>query len=552
LEHAVTKRHTFQSERSMPGPHPATQIVSQGGARAAGDIISFGPFRLFTAARSLEKDGIPIGLGNRALDILLLLTERAGEVVSHRELLARVWRNLIVDPSNLRVHINGLRRALGEADGHVHSHGDCDDKERYIANIVGQGYSFVAPVRREPASVRSSPFPEYPRGAIRQRLVLPPVLARMVGRDEIVRTIAADLIAHRFVTITGPGGIGKTTVAVSVAHALFGELNGAVCFVDLSTVTDPKLVAATVASRLGLTVQTKHVLSALMLSLRPLRILLVLDNCEHVIEAVATLAEKIYQEGAGAHILATSREALRVEGEHAYWLASLETPPSDGSIRAAEAMKFPAMELFVERATAAGSRLELTDANVSLIAGICGRLDGLPLAIEFAAAAVGLHGLTGTAELLNTRFGLQFSGRRTAVPRHQTLHALLEWSYRLLSESERLVLRRLSVFVGPFTLEAAQAVAYDDVLNEGQVISTLERLVAKSLVSAAITSGTARYRLLETTRVYAQEKIEESREKQAAIAQRRLGVAALPVNSHKAGMSPLCAVFPHPSASLTA
>src|SRR6185436_8978972 len=154
------------------------------------EIVSFGPFRLFPAARVIEKDGVPLAVGNRALDILVVLVERAGEVVSHRELLTRVWRDLVVDPSNLRVHINGLRRVLGDGDG----------RERYIANVVGQGYSFVAPARRESGDEPPPRMPEYPCGAARQRLVLPSALTRLVGRDETVRTIAADLIADRFVT----------------------------------------------------------------------------------------------------------------------------------------------------------------------------------------------------------------------------------------------------------------------------------------------------------------------------------------------------------------
>lgn len=488
-----------------------TEGHTPGGSSTREGVISFGPFRLYPAARALEKDGIPLALGHRALDILLVLAERPGEVVSHRELLTRVWRDLVVDPSNLRVHINGLRRALGQGDG--------DGKERYIANIVGQGYSFVAPVTRESASESPPQLPEYPCGAARQRLVLPPALTRMVGRSETVRVIVADLIAERFVTIIGPGGIGKTTVAVSVAHAMAEEFNGGVCFVDLSTVTDSRLVAVTIASRLGLTVQTEEVLPALMLCLRALRILLVLDNCEHVVEAVATLAERIFQEAPGVHILATSREALRVEGEHAFWLAALESPPADGSVRAVEAVGYPAVALFMDRAAASGSHLELTDDDVAVVAAICGRLDGIPLAIEFAAARVGLHGLVGTAELLKTRFGLQLPGRRTAVPRHQTLHALLDWSYGLLSSAEQLVLRRLAVFVGPFNLDAAHAIACDSALDAAQVIGALEGLVAKSLVSATTPGGATRYRLLETTRVYAQEKLDESSEK-AAIARR--------------------------------
>jgi predicted ATPase/DNA-binding winged helix-turn-helix (wHTH) protein len=499
----VTEDRTrTQDDPSNSGPAAGTRTVS---AEGAGRVISFGPFRLFPTLRTLEKEGVAVALGNRALDILLVLAQRPGEVVSHRELIARVWRDLVVDPSNLRVHINSLRKVLGDGDG----------KERYIANVVGQGYSFVAPLKLETAAARPAQLPEYPCEAARQSLVLPPVLARMIGRDSSIRTIVADLIAERFVTIVGPGGIGKTTVAVSVAHTMLEEFNGAVCFVDLSTVTNPGLVAATIASKLGLAVQIEDVLPALMLCLRSLRILLVLDNCEHVVDAAATLAESIFQESSGVHILATSREALRVEGEHSYWLAPLETPPAESNLTAAEAVKFSAIKLFVERAAAGGSRLELTDADVGVVAGICGRLDGIPLAIEFAAARVGLHGLAGTSQLLKSRFGLQLPARRTAVPRHQTLHALLGWSHGLLSVPEQIVLRRLSIFVGLFTLEAAQAVACDSVLGEAAVVGALEGLVAKSLVYAAVASGVTRYRLLETTRVFAQERLEESSEKQS-------------------------------------
>jgi predicted ATPase/DNA-binding winged helix-turn-helix (wHTH) protein len=498
---------------------------SAGWSFAVPDNISFGPFRLFPAARAFEKDGVPLALGNRALDILTLLVERAGEVVSHRELIARVWRGLVVDPSNLRVHITGLRRALGDRDG----------KDRYIANVTGQGYCFVAPVTRDTTSIPPTRVAEYPCGTARQRLVLPPVLARMIGRDETVQTVIADLIADRFVTIIGPGGMGKTTVAVSVAHAMLEEFSGAVCFVDIGAVTDPKHVATTIASTLGLTVQTENVLPALMLCVRSLRILLVLDNCEHVIDASATLAERLFQEAPGVHILATSREALRVEGEHAYWLPPLASPTPDGSVNVAEALKFPAVRLFMERAAASGSRVELSDADAASVAGICGRLDGIPLAIEFAAARAGAHGIAGTESLLKNRLGLHWQGRRTALPRHQTLRALLDWSYDFLAESERLVLRRLSIFVGPFTLEAAQAIACDKALDQAHIIDAVDGLVAKSLISVIPGGGLTRYRLLETTRVYALEKLEESGEKEA-IADRHAKYFASLLNSVDAGV----------------
>jgi len=337
----------------------------------------------------------------------------------------------------------------------------------------------------------------------------------MVGRDEAVRTIAADLIADRFVTIVGPGGMGKTTVAVSVCHALLEEFAGAVCLVDIGAIADPNLVPPTVASTLGLTIQTDEVLPALMLCLRTLRILLVLDNCEHVIDASATLAERIFQEAPGVHILATSREAMRVEGEHAYWLPPLESPAPDSKLSAVDALNYSSIKLFVERAAASNSRFELSDADAPVAANICKRLDGIPLAIEFAAARVAAHGLAGTAELLNSRLGLRWSGRRTALPRHQTLHALLDWSYNFLTETERVVLRRLSIFVGRFSLEAAQAVACGSGLNEMRVIDTVDSLVAKSLLSVVTADNVTRYRLPETTRVYAMEKLEESGEKPA-------------------------------------
>jgi predicted ATPase/DNA-binding winged helix-turn-helix (wHTH) protein len=471
------------------------------------EIVSFGPFRLFPTARALEKEGAPLPLGHRALDILIVLVERAGEIVGHRELLSRVWRGLVVNPSNLRVHMTGLRKALGDGEGDT----------RYIANVAGQGYCFVAPVQYEtPAGSPPARAPEYPCAAARQRLVLPPVLARMVGREAAVRTVAADLIADRFVTIIGPGGMGKTTVAVSVAHAMLEEFADAVCFVDLGAVADPKLVAATIASTLGLTVQNEDVLPALMQCLQTLRVLLVLDNCEHVIDATATLAEQIFKETPGVHILATSREALRVEGEHAYWLPPLASPPPGASMKAADALTFPAVKLFMERAAASGSRFELLNADASIVADICARLDGIALAIEFAAGRVGTHGIAATADLLNKRLGLHWRGRRTAIPRHQTLHALLDWSYVSLAESERRLLRRLSIFVGTFTIAAAQAVAFEGTPDESHAIDTVDCLVAKSLLSSVIAGdGVTRYRLLETTRAYALERLEESGETQA-------------------------------------
>jgi predicted ATPase/DNA-binding winged helix-turn-helix (wHTH) protein len=487
-------------------------------------IASFGPFRLSPTTRVIERDGVPLALGDRALDILIVLVEHAGEIVSHRDLISRVWRGLVVSPGNLRVHMSALRKALGEGE----------DGARYIENVTGQGYCFVAQITRETFAASSARSLEFPDAA-QKRLVLPPKLARMVGREEIVHSIGAELIVERFVTIIGPGGMGKTTVAIAVAHAMLKEFADAVCFVDIGAVADPNLVAATIATSLGLSVQTADALPTLLEYLRTLRILLVLDNCEHVIDTIAPLSETIFKEASGVHILATSREALRVEGEHAYWLPALASPSPQSSMKAVDVRTFPAVELFMERAAASGGRFELSDENAPIVAGICGRLEGIALAIELAAGRAGSHGIAATADLLNKNLGLDWHGRRTALPRHQTLRALLDWSYGFLPDAEQLALRRLSILVGEFTLEAANAVVYGGRPNEAATLDTLDALVAKSLVSVwAGDERSVRYRLLETTRFYGLEKLQESGEA-ASTAQRRAEYFATLLNSRHGG-----------------
>lgn len=485
----------------------------------------FGPFRLSPSTRALERDGVPLALGDRALDILIALIERSGQIVSHKELMARVWRGLVVSPGNLRVHMSALRKALGDGQGGV----------RYIENVTGQGYCFVAQVAREARSLPSAPTQVFPDAA-RKRLALPPKMTRMVGRQDIVSSIHDDVIAERFVTIIGPGGIGKTTVALAVAHALLSEFANAVCFVDLGAVSDAELVAVTIAASLGLSVQSADVEPTLGEYLRTQRVLLVLDNCEHVVDAVAPLVEAIFRDSPGVHLLATSREALRVEGEHAYWLPPLASPQPQSSLKAVDVLAFPAVQLFMERAAAAGGRFELNDESAPIVAGICGRLEGLALAIEFAAGRAGSHGIAATADLLNKNLGLDWHGRRTALPRHQTLRALLDWSYALLPKAEQLVLRRLSVLVGAFTVEAVVAIVNGDESDEPVAHDSLDALVMKSLVSArAGDDGSVRYRLLETTRIYAQEKLQESGEAPAT-ARRHAAHFARLLNSRHGGL----------------
>jgi predicted ATPase/DNA-binding winged helix-turn-helix (wHTH) protein len=462
-------------------------------------MISFGPFQLFASGRRLLRDEMPLQIGSRSLDILIALVERAGEVVGKKELVARVWPDMVVEESSLRTHVAGLRKALG----------DGREGARYVANVPGRGYCFVAPITR--AATPKHPPPADPLHAERQTR-LPTRLARMIGRDDVVAGVCTQLLNQRFVSIVGPGGMGKTTVAVAVAHALVGEFAGAVAFVDLVSIEDPRLVAGAVASTLGLMVRMNDPLPSLIGFLEEKRLLLVLDNCEHVIESVAVLAERIYAAAPNAYILATSRESLRAEGEHVHRLSPLGVPEEESVLTANEAIAFPAVQLFLERAAAGGNRIDLSDAEAPLVASICRKLDGIALALELAAGRVSVHGIRGTAELLELRFKLVWQGRRTALPRHRTLNALLDWSYNLLIESEQRVLRRLSVFVGAFTLEAAEAVAAEADIRAERVIEILANLVAKSLVSTQARDASVRYRLLDTTRAYASVKLTESGE----------------------------------------
>jgi predicted ATPase len=331
----------------------------------------------------------------------------------------------------------------------------------------------------------------------------------MVGRDDTVRSLAQQLQMWRFVSIVGPGGVGKTTVAISVAHALVDGFHDAVFFIDLAALTDPQLVPTAVASALGLMVQTQDPLVGLLTFIGDRKILLVLDNCEHVIGVVAALAERVVSEAPQAHILATSREALRVEGEHVHLLYSLDCPPEHAGLTAVEALRYPAAQLFMERAAASGYGAVLSDIDAPFVARICRRLDGVALAIELAASRAGSLGIRETAELLDNRFSLLWHGRRTALPRHQTLNAMLDWSYSLLSEREKAVLCRLSVFVGDFTRQAAGSVASETEVDEAGVIDAVASLVAKFLISATVINGSTYYRLLDTTRAYAAAKLAE-------------------------------------------
>ena len=460
----------------------------------SGDRFLFGPFELRPVERLLLHQGVPVALGSRAMDILLCLLEREGDVVSADELFRRVWRGVNVEPSTLRVQVSALRKTLGEAD----------PLGRYVSNVAGHGYCFVAPIQREPVGAAT---PATANDHDRQ--ALPPPLERMIGRETVVDEFERAIAAGRFVSVVGPGGIGKTTVALALAHRLSGEFAGDVAFVDLATEQRDVNVANAVAAALQLSGVRGD--ADVASRLRTRRLLLILDSCEHVIARAAALAECVCGSAPQVRILATSREPLNARGEHVHRLAALEAPPPSQELSFEDVCGYPAARLFVERVAAGGGRVEGRPADALLIADICRKLDGIPLAIELAAGRVDAFGLATTLALLDSRLQLSWPGRRTALPRHVTLSAALDWSYDLLSPDEARLLRSLSPFVGGFTLQAAEAVADGD----AHALAAANRpgLVSKSLVNTSPQGAELRYRLLDTTRVYAAARLSEAEER---------------------------------------
>jgi predicted ATPase/DNA-binding winged helix-turn-helix (wHTH) protein len=456
--------------------------------------FAFGPFRLLPAQELLLEGEAPVRLGGRARDLLIALLEQAGQVITKEALSARLWPNIAVVEGTLRVHVAALRKALR----------DGQEGRRYITNIAGRGYAFVGEVV---ATDAPGPAAEAPPGPT------PPLyVGHLFGRAEVVETLSTRLAQQRLIAITGPGGIGKTSVALAVTDRMRQGLPDGVCVVDFAPLVDSKLVPTALASALGVGVVSENPLPSLVALLRNREMLIVLDNCEHVIDAAAVLTESLLQGSARLRILATSREAMRVPGEMLFRLAPLAMPEVSDGLTASVAMTYSAVQLFVERAAMCMGEFSLTDALAPAVANICRRLDGIPLAIEMAAGRVDVFGIAGLASVLDDRFRLAMRGRRTALPRHRTLAAALDWSYEILPEYERTILRRLGVFAGPFTLASASAVLADSGIAAPNVVAGVANLVAKSLVPADVSGAVAHYRLLETTRAYASGKLKEAGE----------------------------------------
>jgi predicted ATPase/DNA-binding winged helix-turn-helix (wHTH) protein len=461
--------------------------------------FTFGPYTLVPERQLLLRGDVPVRIGGRCLDILTALVEQPGVVLSKPGLMARVWPTTIVDEGSLRVNLVALRRILG-------------DEARYIATVNGRGYQFIAPVTSSAASTVDAA----PAASARRRHNLPTATARIVGRFDAIAAIRAELDDARLLSIVGPGGIGKTTVALAVAESAIGAYRDGVWLVDLAPLQDASLLPNAIATAIGLAANAPAMLDALCGYLRARTMLLVLDSCEHMVDAIACCADRILADAPGVRIVATTREPLRVKGERVRRLPGLGLPPVSATITAQEAMTFPAIELFSERAADRLESFSLSDADAPVVADICRRLDGLALAIELAATRIDAFGVRGLRDQLESRFRL-LEGRRAGPERHRTLTATIDWSHDLLSASERVLMRRLSVFSGAFSLASACAIGTDDVVDRAGVVQDLAHLVAKSLVAAGARHSDVEYRLLDTTRAYCLGCLQASGEDQAVL-----------------------------------
>ena len=454
-------------------------------------VLHFGPYAFHLRQRLILEGDRPLRMGGRAMDILQVLVEQAGNIVSKQELIARVWPTSVVEDINLRVHIAALRRALG----------DGQDGQRYIDNVPQRGYRFISPVEQAPLGTEISLDSTH-----KVQHNLPARLTPVTGRDSLVGSLVRQLPVCRLMTLVGPGGIGKTTVALRVAELLLQHYRDGVWLVDLAAIDDPAQVEDHLSRVLGLEVGTSLAVVANW------HALLVLDNCEHLHERCRSLVENFLHSAPRLSVLVTSREPLQVPGENVQPLPALTVPPKSALRSVDEAMGYSAVQLFVSRARARQQGFTLREQDLAAVRDICRRLDGLPLAIELAAGQIDALALVGVQAQLDNCFQLMAQGRRTAVPRHQTLKATLDWSYEQLSPLEQTALQRLAVFKKAFTLDAAMGVLGCTVLLPARLMDELQNLVRKSLLSVEQGSGQVRYRLLNTTRSYALEKLEDSGE----------------------------------------
>jgi len=483
---------------------PRAAAMTEVDAPSPAPCYRFDRFELRPAERALDADGEPVKLGGRAFDMLVALVERRDRVVGKRELMDLVWPKLIVEENNLQAQVVALRKLLGPAA---------------IATVPGRGYRLTLAVEAEGAPPAAAVSSEKQASASAPVSAPPPIrhnlprsVETLIGRGHELAQVRALIDAHRLVTVTGPGGVGKSRLVIDAAWASVDRFADGVWLVELASLADPALVPSAITTALRIEVApATEPLTALKQQLGDRRALIVLDNCEHVVDAVANVLEAVLSAAPNVHALVSSQELIGIGGEHVLRLPSLAIP-AEASPTAETALGAGAVALFVARARAADPRFVFDDRAAPAAAAICRRLDGIPLALEMAAARVPLLGIDGLAGRLDERFRVLTAGKRTALPRQRTLQATLDWSYGLLAPREQAVFRRLGVFAGSFALAAAADVAAGDEHDEFGVIECLAGLCDKSLVVVDPGEGDVRYRLLETARAYALERLADAGE----------------------------------------
>ena len=463
------------------------------GASCVTEKYSIGPLLLDADAQTLTQSGRPVALGQRAIGVLTTLVRAAGEYVPKNRIIEGAWPGLVVEESNLSVQISAIRRALSQAPG-----GDA-----WVETLARRGYRFRGPVSRLPEKTVSN------TSASSSRTNLLEPLTSFVGRQTELADIRNLLAGHRLVTLAGAGGIGKTRLAVRLANELLDEYSDGVWVVKLESLSHPSLVPETVARVLELQDGSgKSPTRTVCEYLESKHLLLVVDNAEHLIAACANFAQHVTEQCPRVSILTTSRERLAVPGEAIYQVPPLSIPPLR-PVTADRLAPYDSVQLFRQRAQLLLPQFAITDRNAPALAAICQRLDGIPLALELAAARIRSMTLEEVNRRIDQRFRLLAGASRTAPRRQQTLRATIDWSYDILSDAEKVVFDRLCVFSGGWTLESAEDVCSGDGVEAVEMLDLLTALTDKNLVVAHEHDRATRYSLLETMREYAWERLTE-------------------------------------------
>ena len=456
------------------------------------ETYQIGPLTLDAGTGVITRAGTPVALGRRAVAVLTVLVRSAPEYVSKKEIIEAAWSGLVVEEGNLAVQVYSIRRVLAPvADG-----------TNWLETLSGRGYRFVGPVVPLAVTSAANVVLEKPRSN------LPRPLTTFVGRERELAELQTALARGRLLTLTGSGGVGKTRLALSVAAATLDRFADGVRLVELASLRDPDLVVQTVVAAVELKEQPgKPLTQTLTEGLHERHLLLLLDNAEQLLDACAQLTDTVLRQCPNVTVLVTSRERLGVPGELTYRVPSLAVPDPNAECTSQRVCSYESVRLFIERAQLHRPQFTVSDENAPALANICRRLDGIPLAIELAAARVRSLSLEEIAQRLDQRFSLLTGGARTLPPRQRTLRAVIDWSFDLLSEPESALFRALSSFAGGFTLDAVESVYAGDEAGAFDVLDLLTTLVDKSLVLAEGRASTTRYRLLETMRDYAAEQL---------------------------------------------